>query len=300
MHTVTRRAAACASILAMYAVPVAHAEEVVQQGSQIVVADASTCAIAFNDRGEGISYTAAHCGLTGERVRLKRADGSTSGEIGTFYPSSRWESDGNETGNDWAAIRWDPGVRVGANGRSGDTVASLSEMATGEQVCTFGVASREVKCGRFAGSIDNNFYFDGASGQHGDSGGPVWSPRRGFLGVYSGVSIISTKSVGEHRLARASVPNNGDAVTANEEIRLIADYFRAPQVNDHRAELPDDALSGSAAGSARRIEASSDLDEGTLPVIAIIVVGVLAASAPVLGQILQTVAQWRIDGLLPR
>ena len=297
MHTVARRAAVLAAAAALAAPPVAGAEEVVQQGSQIVVADASSCAIAYNDRAENISYTAAHCGLTGERVRLKRADGSTTGEVGTFYPSSKW---GKGTGNDWAAIRWDPGVRVGVNGRSGDTVASLSEMAKGEQVCTFGVASRQVQCGTFAGSIDNNLYFDGVSGQHGDSGGPVWSPRRGFLGVYSGISVIRTTSGSEHQLSRASVPNNGDEVTEGEEIRLIADYFRAPQVNDHRAELPDDALSGAAAGSARRIEASSNMDEGTLPVIAIIIVGVLAASAPVIGQILQTVAQWRIDGLLPR
>lgn len=300
MHTVLRRATVIAAAAALAAPRVAGAEEVVQQGSQIVVADASSCAIAYNDRAENISYTAAHCGLTGERVRLKRADGSTTGEVGTFYPSSKWEKGGNNTGNDWAAIRWDPGVRVGVNGRSGDAVASLSEMALGEQVCTFGVASRQVQCGTFAGSIDNNVYFDGVSGQHGDSGGPVWSPRRGFLGVYSGISVIRTKSGSEHRLSRASVPKNGGAVTANEEIRLIADYFRAPQVDDHRAELPDDALSGAAAGSARRIEASSNIEEGTLPVIAIIIVGVLAASAPVLGQILQTVAQWRIDGLLPR
>lgn len=276
--------------------PSAVAAESVQQGSEIVVADSSTCAVAFNDHGEGVSYTSAHCGLSGERVRLKRADGSVSGEVGTFYPSSRWGE--SVTGNDWGAIRWDSGVRLGGNGRSGDSVASISDLAKGEQICTFGVASRQVLCGEYAGHIGNNLYWDGAAGQKGDSGGPVWSPRRGFLGVYSGVSVISSPSGGEHQLSRASVPKNGDAVTTDDEIRLIAGYFSVPQVRDHTAQMPDDALSGAAAGSARRIEASSGAEEGTLPVIAVIVVGVLAASAPVIGQILQTVVQWRIDGLL--
>ena len=70
------------------------------------------------------------------------------------------------------------------------------------------------------------------------------------------------------------------------------------QPTAHKAELPDDALSGAAAGSAKRIEGSTGLEEGTLPVIAIIVVGVLAASAPVIGQILQTVVEWKGEGIL--
>lgn len=302
MHTFAAPSRALAATIIATAclagVPRATAAESVQQGSEIVVADSSTCAVAFNDRGEGVSYTSAHCGLSGERVRVKRADGSVSGEVGTFYPSSRWGE--SVTGNDWGAIRWDSGVRLGGNGRSGDSVASISDLAKGEQICTYGVASRQVLCGEYAGSIGNNLYWDGAAGQKGDSGGPVWSPRRGFLGVYSGVSVISSKSDGERQLSRASVPKNGDAVTTDDEIRLIAGYFSVPQVRDHTVQMPDDALSGAAAGSARRIEASSGAEEGTLPVIAVIVVGVLAASAPVIGQILQTVVQWRIDGVDPR
>ena len=286
-----------ATIAATAAVaPPAHAATAVAQGAQIVVADSSSCAVAFNDHAEHVSYTSAHCGLSGDRVRVKLVDGTLTPEIGTLYPSSRWGD--SVTGNDWAAIRWDDGVRLAGNGRSGDEVASISDMRPGQQVCTYGAASRRVICGKYAGSVNNNVYFDGETGQHGDSGGPVWAPGRGFLGVYSGVSVIESKSEGEHQLSRASAAKNGGPVESADEIALISKYYSVQQPTVHKAELPDDALSGAAAGSAKRIEGSTSLEEGTLPVIAIIVVGVLAASAPVIGQILQTVVEWKGEGIL--
>ena len=78
-----------ATIAATAAVaPPAHAATAVAQGAQIVVADSSSCAVAFNDHAEHISYTSAHCGLSGDRVRVKLVDGTLTPEIGTLYPSS--------------------------------------------------------------------------------------------------------------------------------------------------------------------------------------------------------------------
>jgi len=42
----------------------------VDQGQRIIVGNTSACTIAFNDPESATSFTAAHCGRTGDRVRV--------------------------------------------------------------------------------------------------------------------------------------------------------------------------------------------------------------------------------------
>ncbi|QYH20170.1 hypothetical protein JKI95_04250 [Corynebacterium aquatimens] len=98
-----------AAVLASANVPALAAEVQVRQGDRVRVGEYTYCTLGFNDRQASVGYTAAHCGRGGDRVAVQVGDEFV--EAGTFYPSTAYGE--SVSGNDWAMIQWDAGVRLG-------------------------------------------------------------------------------------------------------------------------------------------------------------------------------------------
>lgn len=179
-----------AAILASPLQAVAAAPTSPVQGGAIFI-DGQACTIGHNDRAKGVSYTAAHCGKDGARVRLlertSATQGNVSAELGTLRRSKGYDNGWN---NDWATIEWDRGVTLGANAVSGDTVLTLGDLKRGDQVCYSGQATHGVKggkdCGTFFAPASTSFTMRAeVPSQPGDSGGPIFVPGKGLVGIVS-------------------------------------------------------------------------------------------------------------------
>lgn len=250
----------------------AAASSLVSQGDRVQVAERGHCTISFNDPAQQVSYTAGHCGKSGERA--------VSGEAtGTFYPSQEYGK--SLTGNDWGLIRWDDGVELGPNRFSGDTVVELSQVKVGDRVCSYGSATQAVACGPYSGRLANNVYWDTLSGKPGDSGGPVWVDGKGYLAVYSGTSTISNGSGTKAGLMRASAPLNGPGVSEAEEIEFIGKIKKLPEPTRHNTNTP----------TVRGNETEKSSAAGTIALVVVILLGAIVASLPTIVQ--------EFPGLLP-
>lgn len=208
---------AVAAPLGAQATPAQAQTRVVEQGTPVYVQGTGICTIGYNDPARHRSFTAAHCGTEGARVELiNPATGARTGAAGTFYRSKAYDG---RLGNDWGAIQWDGGVGVGGNGFSGDAWVHPRDIRLGETVCYYGYASRRTNCGPFSGSADNTFFAAAPLSHPGDSGGPMWVPGRGFVGVTS--SMWSSNPLPLLRTANfviGVVPDDGPAVP---EARLV-------------------------------------------------------------------------------
>lgn len=265
-------ATATVASLALTQLSPATAASLVSQGDRVQVAERGHCTISFNDPSQKVSYTAGHCGKSGERAVSGNA-------TGTFYPSLEYGK--SLTGNDWGLIRWDDGVELGPNQMSGDTVVELSQVKVGERVCSYGSSTQAVVCGPYSGRLGNNVYWDTVSGKPGDSGGPVWVQGRGYLAVYSGTSTISNGSGVKAGLMRASAPLNGPGVTEAEEIEFIGKIKKLPEPTRHNTNTP----------TVRGNETEKSSAAGTIALVVVILLGAIVASLP-------TIAQ-EFPGLLP-
>ena len=182
---------------------------VVKQGARMFVDNQhndtlTACTIGFNDPAARRSYTAGHCAdngdygwQTGSLVYLADSKGrEMSTPAGMIYPAAAYY--GASNANDWAVIYWFNGVEVGANPYGGEYVP-IQDLEPGETLCYHGYASHggttEASCGPFVGMIEKTIYFDapGMPG-YGDSGGPVYAPGRGLVGVMSGANALVDES----------------------------------------------------------------------------------------------------------
>ena len=182
---------------------------VVKQGASMFVDNLggdtlTACTIGFNDPEQRRSYTAGHCAdngdygwQTGSLVYLADSKGrEMSTPAGMIYPAAAYY--GASNANDWAVIYWFNGVEVGANPYGGEYVP-IQDLEPGETLCYHGYASHggttEASCGPFVGMIEKTIYFDapGMPG-YGDSGGPVYAPGRGLVGVMSGANALVDES----------------------------------------------------------------------------------------------------------
>lgn len=178
---------------------------VVKQGARMFVDNQhndtlTACTIGYNDPEQRRSYTAGHCAdngdygwQTGSLVYLADSKGrEMSTPAGMIYPAAAYY--GASNANDWAVIYWFNGVEVGANPYGGEYVP-IQDLEPGETLCYHGYASHggttEASCGPFVGMIEKTIYFD-APGMpdYGDSGGPVYAPGRGLVGVMSGANAL--------------------------------------------------------------------------------------------------------------
>ena len=182
---------------------------VVKQGARMFVDNLgndnlTACTIGYNDPEQRRSYTAGHCAdradkawQTGSLVYLADSKGrEMSTPAGMIYPAAAYY--GASNANDWAVIYWFNGVEVGANPYGGEYMP-IQDLEPGETLCYHGYASHgsttEAACGPFVGMIEKTIYFD-APGMpdYGDSGGPVYAPGRGLVGVMSGANALVDES----------------------------------------------------------------------------------------------------------
>ena len=182
---------------------------VVKQGARMFVDNQhndtlTACTIGYNDPEQRRSYTAGHCAdngdygwQTGSLVYLADSKGrEMSTPAGMIYPAAAYY--GASNANDWAVIYWFNGVEVGANPYGGEYMP-IQDLEPGETLCYHGYASHggstDAACGPFVGMIEKTIYFD-APGMpdYGDSGGPVYAPGRGLVGVMSGANALVDES----------------------------------------------------------------------------------------------------------
>lgn len=178
---------------------------VVKQGARMFVDNLgndnlTACTIGYNDSKQRRSYTAGHCAdngnygwQTGSLVYLADSKGrEMTTPAGMIYPAAAYY--GASNANDWAVIYWFNGVEVEANPFGGEYVP-IEDIEPGETLCYHGYASHggtnRATCGPFVGMIEKTIYFD-APGMpdYGDSGGPVYAPGRGLVGVMSGANAL--------------------------------------------------------------------------------------------------------------
>lgn len=230
-------ALAATALLVSPAVTAAPAEAqtyqlVANQGWRIQ-SSKGNCTIGHNEPSKGLSYTAAHCGNPGDAIYLTDAAGNVYPEpAGVFIPSQRYDE--ASYSNDWAAIQWNPGVRVQPNQFGGGYINAES-LAAGETVCFHGFTSHSsgsgASCGRFVGVAGSAVLFDAPiSSRPGDSGGPVFVPGKGVIGVVSGVHTVSGQ-FGERKLDRASMLKDSRVVPKTEIWDAVSAYHGVPSIN---------------------------------------------------------------------
>lgn len=204
----------------------------VSQGTRILVGTpghepGEACTVGYNSHH--FSYTAAHCGNSGDYVYLQEAGGSSSKPLGTLTRSPQARVESGDGSNDWAVINWNTSVQLGPNTYSGNDVIHPSALAPGTQVCVYGSATRQANCGRLMGNVDLMSFADGLQADRGDSGGPVWVEGQGLVGVLSGSHEIRVPTTGSGSTGgtymRASVPGfNGRAGSYEERAALVTNW----------------------------------------------------------------------------
>lgn len=240
-------AAAVAIAVSSAAVPVAlpgagAAEPLVaRQGERLFVDNIggynlTSCTIGYNDVALHRSYTAGHCAVDSAAPRPGGSTVYVADEYGRqlptpaglIYPAAAFYGPANA--NDWSVIYWFNNVTLGQNTYGGAYIP-ISEISPGETLCYHGFAShgrsREAACGPFVGMIEKTIYFDAPGTPHfGDSGGPVYAPGRGFVGVMSGANALvdedDTEVVG---LERASSLQSGPTYDDARIDAFLREYY---------------------------------------------------------------------------
>lgn len=161
----------------------------INQGDPVVIIhangpQASVCTAGYVDKTNSQIYTAGHCGQEGDTV----TDG-TFQKIGVFQPSPTYDHS-LDTGNDIGVVSLDDPATAGENSYSGDSMLSPTDVQTGETVCIYGNTTGKASCGLAADrdayqTEDNALQVQNVHAQRGDSGGPVWVPDKGAVGVVS-------------------------------------------------------------------------------------------------------------------
>ena len=256
----------------------------VVQGASLLVAGNNGCTLGYNDLLRGVSYTAAHCGNPGDTVQVRTGAGYSE-VVGRLERSTAYGR--SDTGNDWAVIVWNDNVALAGNGLSGSTRSSISELAPGDRICSYGAATRRQQCGEFIGTIGNNLYWEGPSGDYGDSGGPVWAEGKGFVGVYGGMSTVVSPA-GEFPAMRASAPANGPAVSTAQEMQLLASYFDISRPRDVRVESPVEVEPVVPPAPAPALSS----DPAALTALVAVIAGVLIAVGPAIGEMIRISQGW--------
>lgn len=222
----------------VWAAPVSAQTRIAEQGGAVLVHGTGICTLGYNDPARHRSFVAAHCGADGARVELVGANGVRSGVVGTLHRSKAYD---NRLGNDWAAIQWAPGVRIGGNRISGDAWVHPNDIRMGETVCYFGRTSHARggrTCGKFGGSADNTFFVNAPLTRPGDSGGPLWVPGRGFVGVISSTWTSNPLPVVRNvNFVVGVVPHDGPAVPEARLVGLWAQNSLFPGLTGPVAEV---------------------------------------------------------------
>lgn len=253
-----------------------------------VPAGLGSCTIAYNDSARRVSHTAAHCGREGDKVYLKDSRGRLV-EAGTFHPSKNFDQgtfmQESTATNDWAIIKWNDQVIIGPNELSGDRIIPLDELNRGDRVCLHGARTGSTQCGEFAGYKHSMFFTAGIASQKGDSGGPVFVPGRGIVGVHSG-TLSYKNQLGEPRHAgRASVmETDGKRVRNSQHIEVVRKYHGDSEIFTWNGiPIPVDGKLSSEMSSKLGLDDVMENSELTVGEIITIVISILSIASAVAG-----------------
>ena len=205
--------------------PAAHADTVtVRQGDRIRVGESSQCTLGYIEQSPSgpAGYTAGHCGKNRtEKVYVQSGDQWVL--VGATVRSGKYNPE--HTGNDWALILFNRYVQLEGNPLSGDARTDINELKDGDKICFAGATTQTIRCGDFIGTLGGNIYWENTGARPGDSGGPVWREGGGFLGVLAGQNIVSTPRQDQLVALRASITEEVDAPSSDDEMRMIAGFY---------------------------------------------------------------------------
>lgn len=177
-----------------------------------------SCTIGYNDPVKRISYTAAHCGRGVSRVFLNDSTGDKQQWVAAGTIEMAPGYDEKTLSNDWAIIRWNDNVTINPNTFDQDGIVPLSQVHEGQRVCFHGHTTHgsggNADCGRLVAKVGNMFFIDTPRGSaKGNSGGPLYLPGGGLVGVLSSSVEITDQYGDKHNLVIANAPKDGPIVT---------------------------------------------------------------------------------------
>lgn len=201
-----------------------------------------TCTIGFNDPVNRVSYTAAHCADIERRVFLATRSGIFPQSVipaGRIKPAPSY--DRKTHSNDWAVIEWEDGVQINENTFGGPRLMPVSELKRGQEICFHGFsahkASNEWSCGSVLGTAGEVIMMEspGNAGP-GDSGGPVFVPGRGVVGLVSGGDDFTDSRGNKFQLMQVNAPREGRIVSRAEQAEIVS---AAKATDIHIGDNPD-------------------------------------------------------------
>lgn len=226
-----RIAATCVGVATAAALlaPAADARPVVNQGDRILldgVIGYGQCSVGYVDHARNQIAIARHC----VSFPFQQAYTANKQRIGTVVSFPGWlvRSSGP---NDFAYVTLS-GAAPGSNRFSGNAKVHPSAVRPGERVCSYGATTRREFCGHVTGVRGNLIATSVTGPTHGDSGGPMWIPGRGFVAVLSGGSWKNSKYwttgsypefyVGPELLAPVSLDLDQPTTSSNSELGWYA------------------------------------------------------------------------------
>lgn len=199
MHTLTKQIALLcafcfifllpthASAQPIYTTPIEELPTIVQ-GDEISIDKKKTCTIGYIDHKSRIAYTADHCSFKGKKSVVYDNDDHIIGTIESRTDRSSKTLLSQSMGNDFNVIKLNNYVSLAENVYSGDEKVDISDVESSDRVCVYSRMQKKVNCGKIRMVAGNVIVGDSdAYGKLGDSGGPVWIPGKGFIGIYIGV-----------------------------------------------------------------------------------------------------------------
>lgn len=174
-----------------------NGEYVEKNGSKTFDGNIVMCTAGMVDELTRSMVTAAHCvGEVGSAVRDQAGN-----EIGTVTWRGRGVGSTAPDTKDVAVVYISPEVEMGHNKYSQHTsMLSPAQVSVGDTLCRYGIKANRVVCSTVSRKMNNNLSLSPDDSISGDSGGPIWSPSRGFVGVLSAGSKDNLKDdlLGRH------------------------------------------------------------------------------------------------------
>lgn len=171
----------------------------IYQGMRVVTAAGIECSLGYLDVDNHVAFLARHCFGTQDVAEIEgMAVGAYGVKIGTVASMDDYRFHNPELDAvahadvDIAVISLVRNVTLGGNLYSGDPVVPYGQLRLGARVCTFGATSQVKICGRIVAKQPEarKIYIapdrPGLTSKNGDSGGPVWQPGVGIVGVHGG------------------------------------------------------------------------------------------------------------------
>lgn len=217
-----------------------------------------SCTAGFNDRVAHRTYFAAHCieDLVSQDFGIIVGEGAEIKHAGTAYisPGFKRYTEDFVSLNDWGYVDWNEDVSLSYNRLTGDTKLSMDSLEVGERICYHGGVTHgnadTMTCGTVAFVHGESVWMDFAGGEPvlGDSGGPVWIPGRGFVGVLSQKRPYPVPTSQRWLVAASAIDRDGELLGDCEVLRDFGSYFMSS--GEGLAEPGTPCVSATIAGNA--------------------------------------------------